>query len=65
LFSEWVDELPTATNLDKQYLDRVKSNFLSLVKRPPILENAVKMVVLAPLLDLAGFYLEPFAIATE
>jgi hypothetical protein len=64
-FSEWVEDLPAATNLDKQYLDRVKSNFLSLVKRPPILENAVKMVVLSPLLDLAGFYHEPYAIATE
>lgn len=64
-FSEWVEDLPEATNLDKQYLDRVKSNFLSLIKRPPILENAVKMVILSPLLDLAGFYREPFAIATE
>ncbi|MBD2447160.1 restriction endonuclease subunit R [Nostoc sp. FACHB-152] len=64
-FSEWLEDVPVATNLDKQYLDRVKSNFLSLVKRPPILENAVKMVVLSPLLDLAGFYHEPFAIATE
>jgi len=64
-FSEWVEDLPEATNLDKQYLDRVKANFLSLVKRPPILENAVKMVILSPLLDLAGFYREPYAIATE
>ncbi|WP_236849427.1 type I restriction enzyme HsdR N-terminal domain-containing protein, partial [Chlorogloeopsis fritschii] len=48
-----------------QYLDRVKINFLSLIKRPPILEDAVKMVVLSPLLDLAGFYREPFSLATE
>jgi len=29
------------------------------------LEKSVKMVVLSPLLDLAGFYLPPFRIATE
>ncbi|MBU7581353.1 MAG: restriction endonuclease subunit R [Nostoc sp. TH1S01] len=64
-FTEWLENLPAVTTLDQQYLDRVKANFLSLVKRPPILENAVKMVILSPLLDLAGFYREPFAIATE
>ncbi len=64
-FTEWLENLPSVTNLDQQYLDRVKANFLSLVKRPPILENAVKMVVISPLLDLAGFYREPYAIATE
>ncbi|MDZ8055793.1 MAG: type I restriction endonuclease [Aulosira sp. ZfuVER01] len=64
-FSEWIDPLPDITDLEKQYLDRVKTNFLRLAKRPPILENAVKMVVLSPLLDLAGFYRDPFLLATE
>jgi hypothetical protein len=64
-FSEWLDNLPEIIDLEKQYLDRVKSNFLNLAERPPILENAVKMVVLSPLLDLAGFYSQPFAIGTE
>lgn len=64
-FTEWFDTTPAITDLEKQYLDRVKANFLRLVKRPPILENAVKMVVLSPLLDLAGFYDEPFLIGTE
>ncbi|BAY33621.1 hypothetical protein NIES2107_55210 [Nostoc carneum NIES-2107] len=64
-FPEWYNYLPEITDLEKQYLDRVKTNFLRLVKRPPILENAVKMVVLSPLLDLAGFYREPFLLATE
>ncbi|AFZ25040.1 type I restriction enzyme R protein [Cylindrospermum stagnale PCC 7417] len=64
-FTEWFDNLPAITDLEKQYLDRVKANFLSLIKRPPILENAVKMVILSPLLDLAGFYRPPFHLATE
>ncbi|MBD2250172.1 type I restriction endonuclease [Nostoc parmelioides] len=64
-FREWFESLPEITDVEKQYLDRVKNNFLNLVQRPPILENAVKMVVLSPLLDLAGFYSQPFSIATE
>jgi len=36
-----------------------------LMEDPPMLENTVKMVVLAPLLDLAGFYHKPFRIETE
>jgi predicted type IV restriction endonuclease len=50
---------------EHQLLDRVKTNFLELMEDPPMLENSVKMVVLAPLLDLAGFYHRPFRIETE
>lgn len=64
-FTEWFDTLPEITDIEKQYLDRVKTNFMRLVKHPPILENAVKMLVVSPLLDLAGFYGEPFFLATE
>ncbi len=52
-------------DLEKQNLDRVKANFLHLIMQPPFLENAVKMVVLSFLLDLAGFYNNPFYLATE
>ena len=64
-FTEWFEGLPEITDLEKQYLNRVKNNFLRLVKYPPILEDAVKMVVLSPLLDLAGFYDDPFLVTTE
>ncbi|TAE59317.1 MAG: restriction endonuclease subunit R [Nostocales cyanobacterium] len=64
-FTEWWEDLPEITDLQKQYLDRIREHFLRLIKRPPILENAVKMIVVSPLLDLAGFYDEPFLFATE
>lgn len=64
-FPEWLQNLPETTDLEKQFLDRVKANFLHLIMQPPFLENAVKMVVLSPLLDLAGFYNNPFYLATE
>jgi hypothetical protein len=65
LFREWQDNLPEITNSEKQQLDRVKASYANLLKYPPLLENTVKMVVLSPLLDLAGFYLSPFHIKSE
>lgn len=58
-------QLKGLTALEKQYLDRVKNHYIRLLKSPPLLENSVKMVVLSPLLDLAGFYDEPFRIRSE
>jgi predicted type IV restriction endonuclease len=55
----------TLSSLEQEILDRIKANFTSLMDRPPLLENSVKMVVLAPLLDLLGFYQPPFSIQTE
>lgn len=64
-FTEWFDYIPEISELEKQYLDRVKNNYLNVLENAPLLEDAVKMVVLSPLLDLAGFYRPPFYIATE
>lgn len=64
-FAEWLGYLPETTDREKQCLDRVKVNYLSLVKRRPLAENMVKMVVLSPLLDLANFYRPPFDVKTE
>jgi predicted type IV restriction endonuclease len=64
-FPEWMDEITALSEEERHLLDRVKGNFLELMEDPPILENTVKMVVLAPLLDLAGFYHKPFRIETE
>ena len=63
-FREWQDDLPEISGLEKQQLDRVKACYLNLVQYS-MLEEAVKMVVVSPLLNLAGFYLPPFYIATE
>ena len=63
-FSEWVGELPEVTEAEQQYLDRVKASYTNLAQYP-MLENTVKMVILSPLLDLAGFYQPPFRITAE
>ena len=64
-FTEWLDSFTPLREEEHHLLDRVKANFLALMEDPPMLENTVKMVVLAPLLDLAGFYHKPFRIETE
>lgn len=64
-FTEWVENLPTLTNDEKLALERIKSNYLNLTKRRPMSEEAVKMVVLSRLLDLAGLYQAPYEIETE
>ncbi|NEO70641.1 type I restriction endonuclease [Moorena sp. SIO3H5] len=64
-FPDWQDNLPSLTDQEKRSLERVRNNYFNLVNRRPLLEEAVKMVVLSPLLDLAGFFQPPFSIRTE
>ncbi|MEB3174838.1 MAG: restriction endonuclease subunit R [Cyanobacteriota bacterium] len=64
-FFEWNNTLPALTDIEKERCDRLKTSYLYLLRYPPLLEDTVKMVVLSPLLDLAGFYLPPFHIQSE
>lgn len=63
-FPEWQQDLPELNELEKQSLNQVKAEYLHL-SLYPVLEPVVKMVVLSPLLRLAGFYQPPFYIASE
>lgn len=61
---EWQTALLPLTEAEKQRLDRVQRSVENLEKRS-LLENTVKLAVLAPLLDLSGFLLPPFYVSTE
>lgn len=63
--SEWQGELSALSELEQQQLIRVQQNYLNLSGRRNFSEEAVKMVVLSPLLDLAAFYQSPFGLQTE
>ena len=63
-FPEWQSQLPQLTNSEKQRLERVKLAYANLARRS-VLESTVKMAVVSPLLDLAGFFLPPFYVSTE
>ncbi len=55
----WQPPFPDPTDLERQVLDRVQTNYAYLSERS-LAEGLVNMVVVSPLLDLAGFYQSPF-----
>jgi hypothetical protein len=63
-FMEWLDDSVPLQEADYAVLDRVKRNYLYLLEYP-VLESIVKMVVLSPILDLAGFYEPPIRVEGE
>lgn len=63
-FREWQDNLPELNDAERRSLDQVKADFLYLDEYP-IPESLVGLVVLSPLLSLAGFYRPPFRVTTE
>jgi hypothetical protein len=63
-FREWQDELPELLDSEREVLDEVRKDYHHL-SQYPMLEPIVKLVVLAPLLKLAGFYKFPFYLAAE
>jgi len=63
-FWEWQEQLPELKDAHKQALEDLKGDYLHL-STYPILEPVVKLVVLSPLLRLAGFYRPPFHLAEQ
>ena len=54
-FLEWRGQSVMLTESEHMVLDRLIRNYLYLLEYPAM-ESIVKMVVLSPILDLAGFY---------
>ena len=63
-FEQWLNDAETLSNFEQQALDRLKRNYENIIETNP-LEEVVKLVVVSPLLDLAGFYQPPFSIRAE
>ncbi len=59
-FPEWFDTLPEITNSEQEFLDRVKNRYFYQLDEGILLESGVKMMIVSPLLDIAGFYDFPF-----
>jgi predicted type IV restriction endonuclease len=64
-FSEWLVPEAAIATAEKTALDRVQQNYLSQLEAQSLNEETVKMVVVSPLLDIAGFYRYPFTIDSE
>ncbi|NJM62291.1 MAG: restriction endonuclease subunit R, partial [Oscillatoriales cyanobacterium RU_3_3] len=57
--------LPEVTDIDKQLLDRVKEIYYNLLQSPPVLENAVQLTIISPILFVAGLFEPPFQFKAE
>lgn len=59
-FLEWQSDLPDLNDAASDALDRIRDRYFHQLDEGTMLENGVKMMILSPLLDLAGFYDPPF-----
>jgi len=64
-FTEWQQALPNLTKHDLDALKRITEFYKNISRRSVVSENMIKMAILSPLLDLAGFYSSQYAIADE
>jgi hypothetical protein len=64
-FPEWRSPLPELSSEEKGLLDQVQSNYFDQTRRGGLSEGLVKLVILSPLLHLAGFYRAPFEVSLE
>jgi hypothetical protein len=63
-FTEWMADLPALSEAEQTRLEQVRQNYLYQISDGSLLEETVKMVVLSPLLELAGFYQAPYRFKT-
>jgi hypothetical protein len=64
-FTEWQVDLPQLTETEKAELDRIKARYRYHGAQGNLAEGLVNLVVLSPLLELAGFYDPPFQMQAE
>ena len=61
-FREWYEDLPEITKTEKKALDRIKKRYDYHRSLSPLLEGTINLVVVSPLLEVAGFLDPPFRI---
>jgi hypothetical protein len=64
-FHEWLDLPNNLSDSDHQRLDQIRRNYLYQSSAGILLEETIKMVLLSPLLELAGFYQVPYKFRAE
>lgn len=64
-FTEWTNSLSELTLAEQQTLDQIKQRYLYHRQYGHLLEGAVNFIVVAPLLEMAGFYDPPFRLRSE
>ena len=64
-FPEWTSPLEALSVAEQERLDLIKQRYLYHRQHGHLLENAVNFLVIAPLLEMAGFYDPPFLLRSE
>jgi len=64
-FLEGTQALPDLTAAERSRLDAVRKNYLYQISDGALLEETIKLVILSPLLELAGFYSTPYKFRAE
>ncbi len=64
-FLEWQEALPDLKTAERSRLDAVRKNYLYQISDGALLEETIKLVILSPLLELAGFYSTPYKFRAE
>jgi predicted type IV restriction endonuclease len=64
-FLEWMDVGHGLSEIEQARLDQVRRNYLYQCSDGILLEETIKMVILSPLLELAGFYQAPYKFRAE
>lgn len=64
-FLEWTTALPDLKAIEQSRLDAVRKNYLYQISDGALLEETIKLVILSPLLELAGFYSTPYKFRAE
>jgi hypothetical protein len=65
-FTEWLEpQSIQLTEAEQARLSQIRANYLYQISDGILLEETIKMVVLSPLLELAGFYQAPYKFRAE
>ena len=64
-FPEWCEELPVINETEKENLDVLRRRYIYHRADGNLLEGTVMLLLVSPLLALAGFYDPPFRIKAE
>jgi hypothetical protein len=64
-FTEWTENLPPLTDAERASLDRIRGRYRYHRADGNLAEGVINLMVLSPLLDLAGFYDPPFKLRSE
>ena len=64
-FLEWQNDFDELTSVEKATLDRIKQSYLRHVAEGFLSEGMVNLLVVSPLLFLAGFLDAPFSLRSE